>query len=210
MTVIAAFTFNSWSFVDTLDLLPTGCTQQMDVTFILDMSGSVDTVYNSSINLIKHVIYGLPVRADRARVALVSYSDSAKVEFYLNTYRSKQEILNALSFRSAGGKTNTQEAIRKAYNDVYSSGRGDRAGVKNIAIVVSDGNSNINSDNTATEARVARQRHIEVYVAAVSDSVNMGEVNDIANDPDSTHVVRIRGQNDVQNAAKQLLDRMCG
>ena len=182
----------------------------MDVAFILDMSGSVDTVYNSSINFIKHVIYGLPVRADRARVALVSYSNNAKVEFHLNTYRSKQGILNALSFRAAGGKTNTQEAIRMTYNEIFSSGRGDRSGVDNIAIVVSDGNSNVRSERTQDEAKVARQRHIEMYVAAVSDSVNMGEVNGMASDPDSTHVVRVRGQNDVENAARQVLDRICG
>ena len=60
------------------------------------------------------------------------------------------------------------------------------------------------------EADRARQKNIEMYVAAVSDKVNMGEVNGIANDPDNTHVVRVRSQNDVQNAANQLLDRLCG
>ncbi|KAI0210897.1 Collagen alpha-5(VI) chain [Lamellibrachia satsuma] len=157
-----------------------GCTKQMDVTFILDVSGSADTVYSISVNFINSVIYGLPVSGDGARVAFVSYSDSAK------------------------------EAINRAYNRVFSSGRGDRNDVRNIAIVVSDGNSNVNKGNTVREADRAREKNIEMYVAAVSNTVNMGEVNGIANDPDSTHVVRVRSQNDVKNAANQLLDRLCG
>jgi len=145
----------------------------------------------------------------RVRVALISFSDNAKVEFYLNKYQSKQEVLNALSFRAAGGKTNTQQAINKAYNDVFSSGRGDRSGVQNIAIVVTDGKSNVNSVNTRTEADNARKRNVEMYVAAVTTRANKGEVNAIASDPDSTHVVYVENNNKVSEAAKTLLRQLC-
>lgn len=190
-------------------LLLTGCTKQMDVTFILDLSGSVDTIYDISVSFINEVVYGLPFQMGRAHVALVSFSDSARVEFYLDKYQNKREILNALSFRAAGGRTNTQEAINKAYNSVFSSSRGDRNGAQNIAIVITDGRSNVNQGNTIPEADRARQRDVEMYVAAVTDQADMGEVNAIANDPDSTHVVRLRNKNDVNSAASSLLDRLC-
>lgn len=185
------------------------CTKQMDVTFILDLSGSVDTIYDISVSFINEVVYGLPFQMGRVRVALVSFSDSARVEFYLDKYQNKREILNALSFRAAGGRTNTQEAINKAYNSVFSSGRGDRNGAQNIAIVITDGRSNVNQGNTIPEADRARQRGVEMYVAAVTDQADMGEVNAIANDPDSTHVVRLRNKNEVNSAASSLLDRLC-
>ena len=190
-------------------VLATGCTKQMDVTFILDLSGSVDTIYDLSVSFIAEVVNGLPFQMGRVRVALISFSTTAKIEFYLNKYQSKQEVLNALSFRAAGGKTNTQQAINRAYNDVFTSGRGDRSGVDNIAIVVTDGRSNVNQGNTKTEAEHAQQNNVKMYVAAVTDRANMVEVNDIASDPDSTHVVKVRNNNEVRGAAKQLLDQLC-
>ena len=182
----------------------------MDLVFILDLSGSLGDIYDISLNFMYTVIFGLPVRSGRARVALISYADSARVEFHLNRYQSKQEILNALSFRAVGARTNTQEAINKAYNNVFISNRGDRGGVRNIAIVITDGRSNVNQGNTLREANRARQRNIEIFVAATTYKADMGEVNGIANDPDNTHVVRLRTKGESESSANQLLDRLCG
>ena len=71
----------------------------MDVTFVLDFSGSLDDVFNIVIAFAKEVVYGLPVRFNRAKVAVVSYADTAVLNFDLNAYTSKREIINALSFR---------------------------------------------------------------------------------------------------------------
>jgi len=181
----------------------------MDLVFILDLSGSLSSLYDISIEFMTNVIYGLPMRSGRARIALITYANSAKVEFYLNTYTSKQEILNALSFRASGIKSNTQEAINKAYNDVFSYGRGDRSGVKNIAIVITDGRSNGNPSDTVQAADRARKRNIEMYVAATSNNVNMGEVQGIANDPDNSHVVSLNSKGEAQSAASSILNQLC-
>ena len=185
------------------------CTKQMDLVFILDLSGSLSNLYDLSIEFMTTVIYGLPMHAGRARIALITYANSAKVEFYLNTYQSKQEVLNALSFRAAGRKTNTQEAINRAYSDVFSSGRGDRSGVDNIAIIITDGKSNGNTKDTVNAANRARQNHIEVFVAATSNRANMGEVQGIANDPDNSHVVSLNSKGEAQSAANRILNQLC-
>ena len=99
----------------------------------------------------------LPV-PDRARVGLVSFSDTTDVHFFLNDYQSKEELMNALSFGTSGGRTNTQQALDRLGSDIFSSGRGDRSGVDNIAIVVTDGKSNIQESNTVTEAGRLRRR----------------------------------------------------
>ena len=78
----------------------------------------------------------------RTRVGIVTYSDRAKVMFRLGKYKTMQELMNGLSFSRSGGRTNTQEALRYMYQDVFSRS-GDRRGVDNIAIVVSDGGSNV-------------------------------------------------------------------
>ena len=119
------------------------------------------------------------------------------------------EMLNALSFRRAGGRTNTQRALRLLNDDVFSSSRGDRSGVPNVAIVVSDGESNVRRENTQPEARRARQRAVEIYSLAIGERPAMDELNGMATEPHAEHVLRARTEADVENAAARLLDELC-
>ena len=54
--------------------------------------------------------------------------------------------------RATGGRTNTQAALQLVQNELYTSSRGDRNGVDNIAIVVTDGGSTIQSDKVQSSA----------------------------------------------------------
>ena len=71
----------------------------MDVTFVLDFSGSLDQVSDIVIAFARAVVQGLPFNLGRARVAVISYHDDATLHFDLNEYSLKEEVLNALSFR---------------------------------------------------------------------------------------------------------------
>ena len=81
----------------------TGCSVQLDVVFVLDLSGSVAEAYGLVLELARQTISGLNVdRAFGSRVAVITYSDQATVKFYLDRYSSTADVLNALVFRSAG------------------------------------------------------------------------------------------------------------
>lgn len=75
------------------------------------------------INFVKLVVHGLEFRFDRTRMGLVSFSDSAKVDFQLDSYQGKQDVLNALSFGRSGGRTNTADALRLVKDDVSATFR---------------------------------------------------------------------------------------
>jgi len=107
------------------------------------------------------------------------------------------------------GKTNTQDALRLTYESVFTPSRGDRSGVRNVAVVVSDGNSNVDSDRTIPEADAARQRGIELFAVAVGDRSNAAEMADIASDPDSEHLLRMRSESELTSTASRLLDLLC-
>ncbi len=57
---------------------------------------------------------------------LATFSDTTDLKFNLNTYNNKYDVLNALAFRMQRGRTNTQEALRIARDDMFSSRNGDR------------------------------------------------------------------------------------
>lgn len=62
----------------------------MDVGFVLDVSGSVDVVFEYVVGMAKAVVYGLPVSSGMARVGLVSFSTDATVNFNLNTFQVRK------------------------------------------------------------------------------------------------------------------------
>ena len=107
------------------------------------------------------------------------------------------------------GKTNTQDALRLTYRSVFTPRRGDRSGVRNVAIVVSDGNSNVLADRTIPEADEARRRGIELFAVAVGQQSNPSEMAGIASDPDSAHMLSMRSENELTSTANRLLDLLC-
>jgi len=107
------------------------------------------------------------------------------------------------------GKTNTQDGLRLTYQSAFTAGRGDRSGVRNVAIVVSDGNSNVAADRTLAEAEAARQRGVELFAVAVGQRSNPTEMAGIASDPDSEHLLSMRSENELTATANSLLDLLC-
>jgi len=80
-----------------------GCSVQLDLVFVLDLSGSVEEAYGMVLELARQTVSGLNVdRASGTRVAVITFSDEAAVKFYLNEYSSTADVLNALVFRRAG------------------------------------------------------------------------------------------------------------
>ena len=54
-----------------------------------------------------------------------------------------------------------------------------------------------------------RRQGIETYSIAIGMNPNVGELNDIATDPDATHVFRIVDESEVDRALDSLLEELC-
>lgn len=183
------------------------CPVQLDVAVVLDVSGSLEEVYNVVIAFAKQFIIGLPIGP--VRVSVITYADNAQMVFPLDKYTTNAAIRNALAFSKAGGTTNTQAAITMATNQLFTAATGDRSGVKNIMVVASDGQSNVNQPNTIPSANNARQQGIEVFSVGIGTDVYKPEMEGIASQPTQTHTVYVPTSADVSNGVSQLLDLLC-
>ena len=192
-----------------LYFLLTGCSRDLDVALILDLSGSQEDEYQRNIMFARNIVYGLNMEFDRTRVSTIAYSTNIVDVFYLNQYQSKEAVINALNYYHKGGSTNTQEALRVMRQDIFTFNRGDRSGVRNVAILISDGESNVNKFNTVREAEQARNAGIELFTVASGANIDLNEMNAVASDPDSEHVYRVQNINDVDRVSGLLLDRLC-
>jgi uncharacterized protein YegL len=185
------------------------CPIQLDITFVLDLSGSVEEVYDVVIQFAKRSILGLPVGSAQARVAVVTYADQANTSFDLSAYTSSLTIRNALAFSKAGGTTNTQEAIRLASQEVFTPARGDRSAVKNVMVIVTDGLSTVRPENTLPQATTAKTQGIEIYSIGIGPDVNPAEIEGMASDPKQGHTIYIEGTSNIEAGATKLLDLLC-
>ena len=81
--------------------------------------------------------------------------------------RGHKEVLNAVAFFNARGKTNTYGALQACREQIFTNANGDRTGVPNIAILVSDGDSNIEPLKTQEAAEELRNAQAEIFVVGV-------------------------------------------
>jgi hypothetical protein len=96
------------------------------------------------------------------------------------------------------------------YQSIFAPSRGDRPSARNVAIVVTDGWSDVQSAMTVPMADVVRQHGIELYAVAVGANPNMTEVSGIANQPVDDHVISgLVSLSNVTACANRLLDLLC-
>lgn len=119
-------------------------------------------------------------------------------------------IINTI-INITGGETNTVEALNAVDTEVFRAARGDRNGVQNVAVVISDGNSNLGQENTISTAEALKAQGVTVVAVAAGESIHMDEVNAIASTPNSLNVYKVLNdtETDIINTANQLLDYLC-
>ncbi|XP_041101018.1 collagen alpha-6(VI) chain-like isoform X2 [Polyodon spathula] len=162
-----------------------------DIVFLVDESGSIGNQNFQQIrNFIRRTIDSLDVDPKKVRVGVVLYSDTPNVEFYLNTFSQKADILQyikTLPYR--GGGTNTGAAINFLKNNVFTKSAGSRMayGVQQIAVVITDGFS---QDNVSSPAASLRRAGVKIFAVGIQNA-SPTELKQIASHPSRTYVYTV-------------------
>ncbi|XP_041375049.1 collagen alpha-1(XII) chain-like [Gigantopelta aegis] len=116
------------------------------------------------------------------RVGLVTYSTNTSIQFHLKTFSSKVMVLKAIEKTPyTYGSTNTADGIR-TMRKMFRAKFGDRKNVNNVAVVITDGVSNIEHAKTIPEARKSRRRGIHIYSIGIG-LTDLREIEGIASRP---------------------------
>ncbi|CAN9498022.1 unnamed protein product [Ophioblennius macclurei] len=115
-----------------------------DIVFLVDGS-----TYISSSNFpyvrdfMINVVNQLDVRPDRVQIGLLQFSARPKIEFYLNTYNNRQDVVNKITqLRLTGGSVlNTGAAMNYALNNMFQQATGSRRrqGVQQVLVLITGG-----------------------------------------------------------------------
>jgi len=108
-----------------------------------------------NFDLMKSFVSALVGRLDidsgLTRVGLVKFSLSVNTDgaFNLSSYSSVADVQSAISSLTYGqGRTNTAAALAHVRTTMLTSAAGDRSDVPNAVVVMTDGKSNVNVDQT--------------------------------------------------------------
>ena len=107
------------------------CPGAADIALVLDVSGSMPQERFSAVkDFLVQLLEQFELWSGTVRVAIVSFSDNARVETYLNSFATMEdnlEVVRRVPYR--GGKTNIADALRVTRQRVFT-GNGDRTNVQ--------------------------------------------------------------------------------
>ncbi|KAM8966978.1 uncharacterized protein RCH25_025644 [Pelodytes ibericus] len=186
-----------------------GCrTAVNDLVFIVDGSWSVGyTDFDTAKNWLINVTSSFDVGPKYTQVAVVQYSDSARLEFPLGQHRTNQQLVSALrSMKYLGGNTQTGRAITFAKETVFPSSQRTSIAKNRIAIVVTDGKS---QDDVVESATQARADNIIMFAVGVGSEITKSELVAIANSPSTDYVLYAEDYTTIDRIRETMQQKIC-
>jgi len=178
-----------WPGNPNLRALPRGDesnTDALDLVFVLDMSSSVGTVsnWNLILSFVSRVISNLPVSQQNIRVGLVTFTENAVNQFLLKSHSSKQNLItNLMNIQYLGGSSNTAQGLQIAYNTQFTALNGDRSGVKNVVILISGGDSNINPQYTIPISQALQSGGTSIISIGIGSAIDVDDLKAVSSLP---------------------------
>ncbi|XP_059933073.1 uncharacterized protein LOC132475786 isoform X1 [Gadus macrocephalus] len=177
-------------------------TPKRDVVFLLDGSDGTRNGFPAMRDFIHTVVEKLNVGENNDRVSVAQYSGDAEANFYLNTYNTKEDILDMVSgLRHKGGRpVNTGAALQYVRDNVFTASSGSRRqeGVPQLLILVNGGRS---SDTVDTPASALKQLGITVLGIGTRNS-DHGQLQKISSKPN--YALSVSDFSDLPNIQEQL------
>ena len=177
-------------------------TAKKDIVFLLDGSDGTRNGFPAMRDFIERVVEKLNVGPNKDRVSLVQYSRDAEVHFYLNTYSTKEDIINSIrGLRHRGGAPlRTGAALQYVRDNVLTNSSGSRRlqGVPQMLILLNGGRS---FDNVDTPASSLKQQGVIVIGIGTRNS-DKTELQKISFEP--TYTLAVTDFTDLPSIQEQL------
>ncbi|MFT7811389.1 collagen alpha-1(XXVIII) chain [Arapaima gigas] len=186
----------------------------LELVFVIDSSESVGPKnFDTVKDFVNALIDRVSVSREATRIGVVLYSHISKVVVSLQQQSGQDDLKAAVrKMPYLGEGTYTGSAIKHA-NQVFQA---SRPGVRKVAIVLTDGQSDQRDEVKLEEAvHEAHATSVEMFVIGVvnrSDPLYQefaNEMNSMASDPDDEHVYLIDDFMTLPALESKLLSRIC-
>lgn len=182
----------------------------LDIAFVLDSSTSVGrTNFGKMLDFVRQLVKEASLDSNGVRVGLMTYSTNSEIIIQLNEFQNKEKLLAKIERVPYNyGNTNTADAIRKMRTEMFSKRNGDRDGVKKVAIIITDGVSNMNNQLVSGEAEKARMDGIQLIAIGISLN-SLSELDAIASEPLESNRFVVDDFNKLAEVKTDLFPKTC-
>ncbi|XP_031563116.1 coadhesin-like [Actinia tenebrosa] len=191
---------------------PVPCTKALDIGIILDGSTSVESdPFKVAIDFIKQLMKYFEISPQGSHVGFILYSTDATLEFKMSdsTYYSYQKLAARLDkIKYPQGSTFTDKALEMASNELFTPAGGDRSDKPNVLLVLTDGNTNIDSKPYSVVLAPLKQKKVRVIAVGIGNQINDSELQTIAlGDPN--YVVHVSSFYKLFPKLAEILEHSC-
>lgn len=168
---------------------PKICEKAVDVAFIIDSSGSIGlNEFSDARRFVENVAKTFQISPQKAHVALMIYSDEARVVTRWDKIKSQEDLRAELdALPHLRGKTRIDLALKLAGADLFRSNGGMRpTPVPKVAIVITDGRQSPAADAIRLDEAAAPLlvKSIKVLSIGVGDKIDQYELNMMVDKPE--------------------------
>ncbi|XP_072042608.1 uncharacterized protein [Amphiura filiformis] len=182
----------------------------IDLAFAMDGSGSVGSGnFDTAKIFVTRVADGFNIGPNNTRVGVIQYSSSPVMEFDFDDFSTNADVqaaVTAISYQ--GGGTHTGAAISHMTSTLFDSSRGARLrslNIPRVAVIITDGRS---GDSVLGPANAARDADITMFAIGVAN-YDQGELDEIANDPNSEFAFTADNFNVIENIRNLIGTAAC-
>ena len=186
------------------------CGAKVDLVFVVDASTSVT---EANFLLVKDFMIdflsGASIEDGSVRVGVITYSTADHLQFHLNAHSNKMSLLRAVdNIPYQYGSTNTADALLTMRTEMYTPENGDRPDVPNVALVITDGVSNINYRRTIPEAEEARAQGIHIYSIGIG-LTDTRELDAMASKPVEENRYSVQEFSELRSLREDVFQALC-
>lgn len=160
-----------------------------DIVFLIDGSDDVRSRFSAISEFVAKIVESFDLNQGKDKVAVVQYSNNAELNFNLNTYNTKDDVLkHVASLKPKGGRPQyIGAALQFVRNNVFVSNAGGRhhEGAKQILVMLAGGRSRDSPRGPASMLKAAG-----VIIFAIGSRMsNSAEMQVISSDPNHAYSV---------------------
>ena len=180
----------------------------MDLAIVIDTSWSVgEANFERIIKFMNNIVNSLEFVSGKTQLAILTFNDDTKVWMNLGQYHKKADVIEVIdNMEYVGGGTFTADALRVLREDIFNSDNQDRPSAPNVAILVTDGVSNILPQRTIPEAQNAHAAGIHIYGIGIGLN-STDEIGKIVSDKQSLYL--INNYHELVDFSTKMLDKVC-
>uniref|UniRef100_A0A452IRA3 Uncharacterized protein n=1 Tax=Gopherus agassizii TaxID=38772 RepID=A0A452IRA3_9SAUR len=181
---------------------PAPVSSKKDVVFLIDGSQFVTAEFHLIRALIERIVNSLDVGFDATRVAVIQFSDDPKIEFFLNAYFSRDEMLSAVRRLKPklGQRVNVGAALEYVSKNVFTRPLGSRIeeGVPQFLILLYSRQSADEIEDPALQIKLAG-----VAPLTIARNVDPEELTKISLSPE--YIFSVRNFQELPSLDQKLL-----